>query len=324
MLIWDRFRKNIIDNKLVVAGDKILLAVSGGADSIVMAHLFYRLTKILQVETVIVNFNHCLRKESVKEAKLVESFAKEHKMDFVLRTFDTKKYAKENNISVETAGRQLRYINLQEIAKQYKCNKIATAHNMNDNAETVLMWLARGTGTEGLTGIPATRKISSKLQIIRPLLPISREQIENYTKTQNLKYCTDKSNFSFDYTRNKIRLKIIPNLKELNPLIIEHIYNLSSIVNKENKYFENKVRKFILKYVKKQSNKITVEILPFKRMDDILKFRILKALLPDKKRSIHIKTVINWILNKETKEYELSKICSIKKNKKTLVFNIKQ
>lgn len=323
MLIWDRFRKNIIDNKLVVSGDKVLLAVSGGADSIVMAHLFYRLTKVLLIDTVIVNFNHCLRKESIKEAKLVETFAKEHKMDFVLKTFDTKKYAKENNISVETAGRQLRYINLQEIAKQYKCNKIATAHNMNDNAETVLMWLARGTGTEGLTGIPSTRFINSKLQIIRPLLPISREQIEEYTKTQNLKYCTDKSNFSFDYTRNKIRLKIIPALKELNSSIVEHIYNLSSIVNNENKYFEDKVNKFISKHVKRQPNKITVDILPFKRTDDILKFRILKEIIPDKKRAVHIKTVIDWILNKEKKEYELSKICTIKKNKKTFIFNIK-
>jgi tRNA(Ile)-lysidine synthase len=323
MLVWDIFKKNIIENKLVISGDKVLLAVSGGADSIVMAHLFFRLTKVLPIDIVIVNFNHSLRKESVKEAKSVENFAKEHKTDFVLRTFNTKKYAKENNISVETAGRQLRYINLQDIAKQYKCNKIATAHNMNDNAETVLMWLARGTGTDGLTGIPATRNISSKLQIIRPLLPISREQIEQYAKKQNLKYCTDKSNFSFNYTRNKIRLKVIPELKKLNSSIVEHIYNLSSIVNNENKYFENKVSKFISKYVKKQKNKITVELLPFKRTDNILKFRILKEILPDKKRAVHIKTVIDWILNKETKEYELSKICTIKKSKKRFIFYIK-
>ena len=323
MLIWDRFRKNIIDNKLVVSGDKILLAVSGGADSIVMAHLFYRLTKVLAIDVVIVNFNHCLRKESAKEAKLVENFAKEHKMEFVLKKFNTKKYAKENNISIETAGRQLRYINLQNIAKQYKCNKIATAHNMNDNAETILMWLARGTGTEGLTGIPSARFINKKLQIIRPLLPISREQIEEYTKKQNLKYCTDKSNFSFDYTRNKIRLRIIPELKKLNSSIVEHIYNLSSIVNNENKYFENKVNKFISKHVKTQKNKIIVDILPFKRIDDILKFRILKEIIPDKKRAVHIKTVIDWILNRETKEYELSKICKIKKNKKRFIFYIK-
>ena len=323
MLVWDIFKKNITENKLVISGDKVLLAVSGGADSIVMAHLFYRLTKVLPIDIVIVNFNHSLRKESVKEAKSVENFAKEHKTDFVLRTFNTKKYAKENNISVETAGRQLRYINLQDIAKQYKCNKIATAHNMNDNAETVLMWLARGTGTDGLTGIPAVRNISSKLQIIRPLLSISREQIEQYTKKQNLKYCTDKSNFSFNYTRNKIRLKIIPELKKLNTSIVEHIYNLSSIVNNENKYFENKVNKFISKYVKKQKNKITVELLPFKRTDDVLKFRILKDIIPDKRRALHIKTVIDWILNKETKEYELSKICTIKKSKQKFVFYIK-
>ncbi len=98
---------------------------------------------------------------------------------------------------------------------------------------------------------------------------------------------------------------------------------MSSIVNNENKYFEDKVNKFISKHVKRQPNKITVDILPFKRTDDILKFRILKEIIPDKKRAVHIKTVIDWILNKEKKEYELSKICTIKKNKKTFIFNIK-
>lgn len=163
MLIWEKFRKNIIDNKLVVSGDKVLLAVSGGADSMVMASLFSLLTKVLNIEVIVVNFNHNLRKESVKEAKIVQKFISSLGMECILKNLNTKEYAQKNDISVETAGRQLRYSGLEEIAKKYKCNKIATAHNMNDNAETVIMWLLRGTGTEGLTGIPMVRKIDNFL-----------------------------------------------------------------------------------------------------------------------------------------------------------------
>ncbi|MBQ3943334.1 MAG: tRNA lysidine(34) synthetase TilS [Elusimicrobia bacterium] len=163
MLIWEKFRKNIIDNKLVVSGDKVLLAVSGGADSMVMASLFSMLTKVLNIEVIVVNFNHNLRKESVKEAKIVQKFISSLGMECILKNLNTKEYAQKNDISVETAGRQLRYSGLEEIAKKYKCNKIATAHNMNDNAETVIMWLLRGTGTEGLTGIPMVRKIDNFL-----------------------------------------------------------------------------------------------------------------------------------------------------------------
>ncbi|MBR3628298.1 MAG: tRNA(Ile)-lysidine synthetase, partial [Elusimicrobia bacterium] len=101
MLIWERFKKNIVDNKLVVSGDKVLLAVSGGADSMVMASLFSMLSKCLNIETVVVNFNHNLRKESVKEAKIVENFVSSLKIECVLKTLNTKEYAKKNNISIE-------------------------------------------------------------------------------------------------------------------------------------------------------------------------------------------------------------------------------
>ncbi|MBQ4178866.1 MAG: tRNA lysidine(34) synthetase TilS, partial [Elusimicrobia bacterium] len=263
MLIWEKFKKNIIDNKLVVSGDKILLAVSGGADSMVMASLFSMLTKILNIELVVVNFNHNLRKESVKEAKIVEEYISSLNIKCVLKNLNTKEYAKKNNISVETAGRQLRYLGLEEVAKKYKCNKIATAHNMNDNAETVIMWLLRGTGSEGLTGIPMIRKINKNLSVIRPLLPISRDLIDDYAKKKQIVFCTDKTNFKCDYTRNKIRLNLIPQLKQINPSVVEHIYNLSCIVKEETNYFKNKVNSFISKYVEISKNRIVINLKAF-------------------------------------------------------------
>ena len=243
MIIWERFRKNIFDNNLVCRGDKILLAVSGGADSMVMASLFAMLRKSIHIELVIVNFNHNLRKESVKESKIVKKFADSLKIECILKELKTKEYAKENNISTETAGRQLRYAELEKTAKEYKCNKIATAHNMNDNAETVLMWMLRGTGTEGISGIPVTRKINKNLTIIRPILSVSRDMIDAYAKEKEIKFCTDKTNFKCDYTRNKIRNIVLPYIKrEFNPNFIKTMDRLSEVATEENEYL-NKITK---------------------------------------------------------------------------------
>ncbi len=320
MLIWEKFKKNIIDNKLVVSGDKILLAVSGGADSMVMASLFSMLTKILNIELVVVNFNHNLRKESVKEAKIVERYISSLNIECVLKNLNTKEYAKKNDISVETAGRQLRYLGLEEVAKKYKCNKIATAHNMNDNAETVIMWLLRGTGTDGLTGIPMVRKINKKLSVIRPLLPISRDLIDDYAKKKEIPFCTDKTNFKCDYTRNKIRLNLIPQLKEINPSVIEHIYNLSCIVKDESDYFKNKVNYFISKYANISNKKIVLNLRAFYRQENILQYKILKEILPDKKRAVQINNIFTWLKDKESKKYVISKIWVAKKSGQKLYF----
>lgn len=320
MLIWQTFKYHITENNLVKNGDKILLAVSGGPDSVVMADLFYRLQKTLNIEIIIVNFNHNLRKESEKETKLVEHFAKSHNTKFISKTLNTKRFALKNNISLETAGRQLRYYYLETIAKTEKCNKIATAHNMNDQAETVLMWLIRGTGTDGLTGIPIERKLNKNLSIIRPLLSVSRELIENYIKKQKLKYCTDKSNFSQDFTRNKIRLNILTKLKKINPLVMEHIFELSKISTRENAYFDKKISKFILKNIKIHSNRITIDFKSFLNCDTALKHRILKNILPVKKSSGHINGIFKWLDDKKTQNYILAKQWTVKKNTKLISF----
>ena len=320
LLIWNKFKQNITENKLVTVGDKILLAVSGGPDSVVMTDLFYKLQKIFKLELVIVNFNHKLRKESSKETELVANLAKQYKIKFISKIIATKKYASSNKISIEAAGRQLRYKYLEEIAKENKCNKIATAHNMNDNAETVLMWLIRGTGTNGLSGIPYERKICKNLSIIRPLLSIDRTLIEEHIKKNNIKFSVDKSNFSFDYTRNKIRLGIIPELKKINPLVIEHIYELSKIIYKQNLYLESKIKIFVTNNVKKQKNKIVLNFKSFLKKDSFLQYAVLREILPDKKRAIQIKSILKFINDKKQLHYKLSKYWSVTKTKQNIVF----
>ncbi len=205
------FIKYIEENHLVKKGDSVLMAVSGGIDSMVMADLFIK----SGIKTGIAHCNFCLRgRESDKDEELVRKFASDNKIPFFSTRFKTKEYAAERGISIQMAARELRYKWFEEIRKKNKFVITAIAHNLKDNIETLLINLTRGTGIAGLTGI----RVSGD-SIIRPLLFASRESIEKYCKSHKIKYREDKSNSETKYARNKIRHLVIPVLKEINPSI---------------------------------------------------------------------------------------------------------
>jgi tRNA(Ile)-lysidine synthase len=205
------FLKYVEDNRLVRKGDRVLLAVSGGIDSMVMADLFSR----TGIEFGIAHCNFCLRgSESDKDESLVRKFAALHKVPFYSEKFRTEDYAEKNGISIQMAARELRYRWFDKIRRRNRFSTVAIAHNMNDNIETLLINLTRGTGIAGLTGMkPAGDRI------IRPLLFATRETIAEYCKNRRIKFREDKSNEETKYTRNKIRHLVIPVLKEINPSI---------------------------------------------------------------------------------------------------------
>ncbi|MDR3111972.1 MAG: tRNA lysidine(34) synthetase TilS [Elusimicrobiota bacterium] len=318
MNAWDIFYKNIQINDFVKKNDKIVLAVSGGADSVSMAHLFSRLSKKISFESIIVNFNHNLRKNSHKDAICVKKLSDNLKIPFVFKNLQVKDYSQKEKVSIETAGRILRYSNLEAIAKKHHCNKIATAHNADDNAETVIMRLLRGSGT--FLGIPQERKISDTLAVIRPLLCIKRSLIEDYAKNHNLKFLHDETNFLDIYTRNKIRLSVSPVFKKINPFFAEHIFSLSQIQAREDAYLE----KLSLIYAKKCStatkNKIKIDLKKFTKYDEAIKYRILKILIPEKKYSDNINLVMNKIKLKSKYEHILSAIWIFKVTKNFIAF----
>jgi tRNA(Ile)-lysidine synthase len=205
------FIKYIEENHLVKKGDRILMAVSGGIDSMVMADLFIK----SGIKTGIAHCNFCLRgRESDKDEELVRKFATNNKIPFFSIRFQTKKYAAERGISIQMAARELRYRWFEEIRGKNKFVNTAIAHNLNDNIETLLINLTRGTGIAGLTGI----RVSGD-NIVRPLLFASRESINEYCKEHKIEYREDKSNSETKYARNKIRHLVIPVLKEINPSI---------------------------------------------------------------------------------------------------------
>jgi len=219
------FLKYINENRLIAKSERVLLAVSGGIDSMVMAHLFLK----AGIETGIAHCNFCLRgKESDKDEDLVKKFASENNIVFYSKRFNTKLYARQNGISVQMAARELRYIWFEEIRNKNGFGSIAVAHNLNDNIETLLINLIRGTGITGLTGM---KQVSNR--IIRPLLFATRQSIADYCKTHQIIFREDRSNSETKYTRNKIRHNVIPILKEINPSIestlIETAERLSGI-----------------------------------------------------------------------------------------------
>jgi tRNA(Ile)-lysidine synthase len=207
----DEFKRFISENNIIKHGDRILLAVSGGIDSMVMAHMFLQ----QEYDIGIAHCNFALRAvESDEDEELVSQFASTHGIPFYTIRFETKVFARKNKLSVQMAARDLRYKWFEEIRRNNGYDKIAVAHNLNDNIETLLINLIRGTG---LTGMAGMKPISNK--IIRPLLFATRQNILTYQNQNEIVFREDKSNADTKYIRNKIRHLIIPILKDINPSI---------------------------------------------------------------------------------------------------------
>ncbi|HMV16034.1 MAG TPA: tRNA lysidine(34) synthetase TilS [Chitinophagales bacterium] len=204
-----RIQENIIHNNLANTGTPILVACSGGIDSMVLCDVLLR----LNFKIAIAHCNFQLRgKESNADEKFVAQFAKQHQLEFHSIKFDTTNYKKNNSISTQMAARELRYNWFEQIRKENKYHSIATAHHLDDQVETLLLNITKGAGIKGLTGIPAKNGF-----IIRPLLKISKQEILDYASLNKIAFREDSSNASDDYQRNLIRHQITPYLEKINP-----------------------------------------------------------------------------------------------------------
>ncbi len=225
--------------KLINENDKLLIGVSGGPDSICILHVLNSLKEKLKIQIYVAHVNHMIRQEADTETKYVQEFCKNLGIDCFIKKTDVIQYAKEHKIGTEEAGRVIRYEFFDEIAKKVLANKIVTAHNSNDNAETVLLNILRGSGLSGLKGIEPIRDN----KYIRPLIDTGRKDIEEYCTKHNLGPKIDKSNLESIYKRNKIRNDLIPYIeKEFNPNILKTINRLSEVATEENEYMEKIVK----------------------------------------------------------------------------------
>ena len=222
---------------LIEKGDSIVIGVSGGPDSICLLHLLNELKKELNFKIYVAHINHMIREEADSETEYVKEFCNKIEVECFIKRIDVVKIATELKKGTEETGRQVRYDFFNEILEKTNSNKIATAHNNNDKAETIIMNILRGSGTTGLKGIEPIRDN----KFIRPLIDITREEIEEYCINNNLNPKIDKSNNENIYTRNKIRNVVIPYIKqEFNQNIIKTINRLSEVITEENEYL-NKI-----------------------------------------------------------------------------------
>lgn len=211
---------------MVEKGDRVLAAVSGGADSLCLLTVLYALREELGFSLCAIHVEHGIRgEESLRDAAFVEQICRDHQIPCRVSHCFALEYARAKKLTVEEAARELRYQLFAEAAKEFGANKIAVAHNQNDCAETMLFYLARGTGLKGLCGIPPVRG-----RIIRPLLCVSRQEIEDYLARERQDFCTDKTNEELLYTRNKIRHQVLPRLVEINANAISHMSQTAGFV----------------------------------------------------------------------------------------------
>ncbi|WP_029905029.1 tRNA lysidine(34) synthetase TilS [Prevotella sp. 10(H)] len=249
----------IIENELLSGGEKIIVGVSGGADSVALLDILHS----FKLDCVVAHCNFHLRgEESNRDAFFVEELCKRYNLKYERIDFDTETHAEINSISIEMAARELRYNWFEQIRIIHMADKIAVAHHRDDSVETILLNLVRGTGIRGLTGIAPKNG-----NIIRPLLCLSRKEIIEYLKDRKLSFVEDSTNNEDLYARNKIRLNILPELETINPSVkesiaktAEHLSQVSNIYHlymaqvKTNIFSENKINiNMLIQYIEPEA-----------------------------------------------------------------------
>lgn len=290
-------------NKILQDGDSVLLGVSGGADSVCMLHVLYSLREKYHLKLYVVHVNHGIRgSEAKRDADFVEQMAENLQIPFRVVTANIPEMAKEQKLSEEEAGRIFRYNTFEQVANEVGANKIAVAHNLNDNSETVLFNLFRGSRLKGLTGISPMRG-----QIIRPLLCCSRNEIEQYLQENNLSYCTDSTNKETDYSRNRIRLKLMPYIKEnINQKAEYNIVNAAENLSQVYEYIYGEAQKAYKIHVKDNVLLNSAEDLNVVILQEVVRMWILEntGRLKDIKAN-HVNIVIGLLSNQVSKKSEL-------------------
>ncbi|OGS01923.1 MAG: tRNA lysidine(34) synthetase TilS [Elusimicrobia bacterium RIFCSPLOWO2_12_FULL_59_9] len=226
--IWSKFLRHVADESLLRKGDKVLMAVSGGPDSVCLARLLSQLQNDWRLKLHILHVHHGLRgKRADADARFVQNLARRMNVPCAVVRVQTAKLAEKERRSLEDAARKLRYRALERAAARLGFSVVATGHTLDDQAETVLLHLLRGTEPRGLGGIPPKRKLG-KAVLIRPLLTLSRRDILETLKVFQLASRRDETNLSERFTRNWVRRKVIPLLETKNPRLKERLAKMSA------------------------------------------------------------------------------------------------
>ena len=272
-----KVRKYIESWQMIGRGDRVIAGISGGADSICLLFVLLELKEEMGFEVAAVHVNHGLRGESAKrDEKYVREVCEKSGVRFFLFREDVGGYARSRRLSVEEAGREVRRSCMEKARCQWDGTCIALAHQQNDNAETVIFNLCRGSGLRGMGGIPPKSGVW-----IHPLLCLSRQEIERYLKDREISYCTDETNLEECYTRNRIRKRVIPYLeKYVNERTVEHIAQCAETIRGAGEYVEEKTAEYVKSCIKTENaGEILLREDGFKRVPETLKKGVMREAL---------------------------------------------
>ncbi|TCK87856.1 tRNA(Ile)-lysidine synthase [Natranaerovirga hydrolytica] len=321
----DKILQYIIEEKMINKEDHIVVGVSGGADSICLLHILYALKDTLNITLSAVHINHGLRKEAaIEDAAFVKALCQKFEIPCYDYYYNIKEVAKKEKVSEEEAGRIIRYNRFLKVCNEKINGKIAVGHHMDDNAETILLNLIRGTGIKGLTGIQPIRG-----KIIRPLLNTSRKEIMDYLSKYNIAYREDLSNYQAIYTRNKVRLNVIPYIeKNINPNFVKKIVKTANILQEDNDFIqEYAYEKYTIIKKEEANNSIKLYLEGFLKEHIAIRKRVvqlaIKHISTEKNiEAAHINQIIQLAHKEVSKQINLPNSIVVKKNYSTLDFFI--
>lgn len=292
-------KNNIIDNKLINEGQKVVVAVSGGPDSMCLLDVLNKLSNDLKFSIIVAHVNHGIRKESDYEKIYVESYCTQRNIPFFYLKVNVPMLSKEKKMSEEACGREVRYEFFEKVRKEQNADLIAVAHNLNDNIETILLNEIRGCGLKGLTGMDFRFN-----KIIRPLLTIEKRDILLYNSELELNPCIDKTNEEEIYLRNKIRLTLIPYLQGLNPNFVNNIKRMRGILKEDNDFIEEYTENIFNKVIiNEDDSKIVFNFSVFMNEHSSIKNRIVRKIIErkisnlDGIESVHVLDIIKLLNN---------------------------
>jgi len=276
-MLFDRVKRAIDRYQLLEKGDRLIVGVSGGVDSMVLLHLLNACREAFRLSLIVAHVNHGFRpEESEREAELVQKESARLRLPFEYGQFNVREFQKLRGLSPQDAARRIRFHFFQDLLLKHHAQKIALGHNADDQVETVLSRFIRGSGLQGLKGILPIREG----KVIRPLLEVWREEIDSVALEKKIPFLLDSSNLKKDYLRNRIRLSLIPFIEgEYQPNFKETLLRTSAILREENDYLEGRAEEAYQKIIHEEKDTLAFKFSEFRSLHQTIQWRVIKKIL---------------------------------------------
>ena len=270
----ERFKKILLDHQLVQNGDRVLVALSGGPDSVALMDLLRSVVPDFSLTLCAAHLDHGMRVESIEDSRFVTNLCLGWKIPLVAKKVDVPDLARRKKLGLEEAAREIRHDFLKTAAVERGCNVIALGHNRGDQAETLIHRLVRGVGPAGLAAMRFREG-----EVARPLLGFSRREIVAYLQERGIGYRTDKSNFDTRFTRNRIRHEILPLLETFNPQLEKQLFQLSRLAEEDENYWQGKVTELLAMVLVAKNDGFVLDVAELRNIHPALRKRVLRRCL---------------------------------------------